>query len=118
MSKVKTGLIGVSSGIISFFSAFFSYTGLENFDGIIRLAAIVLSALAIGMGQGFFVQRSGHRTVATGAFFGLLILWSPVVVVTYGLALVALPLLAGFAMLVFLGAKFGANLRINLCWSA
>jgi hypothetical protein len=53
MSKVETGLVGLSSGIISFFSALFNYTGLENFSGIIRLIAIVLSALTIGMGQGF-----------------------------------------------------------------
>jgi hypothetical protein len=36
-------------------------------------------------------------------------------VVTYGFALMGLPLLAGFAMLVFLGAKIGANLRLNFC---
>lgn len=118
MSKVKTGLIGISSAVLSFFVAFFNYTGLENFSGIIRLAAIVSSALAIGICQGFFVQRSGHRTVGIGAFFGLLILWSPVVMVTYGFALMALPLLVAFAMLVSFGAKIGANLRINSCWSA
>ena len=115
MSKVKIGLIGISSAIITFLVAFSNYRGLEDFSGIIRLIAIVLSALAIGMCQGFFVERAGHLAIGTGAFFGLLILYSPVVVVTYGFALMALPLLAAFALLVFFGAKIGANLRLNSC---
>ena len=116
MSKVRTGLIGISSAVISLFVGFFNYAGLENFSGIVRLVAIVLSALAIGVCQGFFVQRAGHRAVGMGAFFGLLILWLPVVVVTYGFALMALPLLAAFSMLVFFGAKVGAHLRLKACW--
>jgi hypothetical protein len=117
MSKVRTGFIGVSSATISLLVAFFNYRSLENFSGTVRLVAIVLSALVIGMCQGFFVQRSGHRAVGIGAFFGLLILWSPVVLVTYGFALMALPLLAALAMLVFFGTKIGANLRLNACRS-
>ena len=113
MSKLKTGFIGISSAVISLFVAFFNYRSLENFSGIVRLVAIVLSALVIGMCQGFFVQRSGHRAVGMGAFFGLLILWLPVVLVTYGFAIIGLPLLAVFGMLVFFGAKIGANLRLN-----
>jgi len=113
MNKVKTGLIGISSAIIIFFVAFFNYRSFENFSGIVRSVAIVLSVLVMGMCQGFFVQRSGHRAVGVGAFFGLLILWLPVVLATYGFALMALPLLAGLAMLVFFGAKIGANLRLN-----
>lgn len=102
---------------VSILVAFFNCTSLENFFGIVRLVAIVLSALAIGIFQGFFVRRSAHRIVARGAFFGLLLLWSPVVLVTYGFALMALPLLAAFAMLVFFGAKVGAILRLYSCWS-
>ncbi|MBA5639104.1 hypothetical protein H3H37_18755 [Duganella sp. LX20W] len=117
MSKVTTGLIGISSAAITFVVAFANHAGLENFPGIVRLVAIVLSALAIGLIQGFFVQRARHRTIAIGAFFGLLILWSPVIVMTYGFALMGLPFLAAFAILVFFGAKAGANLRLKSCWS-
>jgi amino acid transporter len=118
MSKVKIGFIGICSAVITLLVAFFNYRGLENFSGIVRLVSIVSSALVIGICQGFFVQRSDHRALGMGAFFGLLILWSPVVMVTYGFALMALPLLAAFAMLVFFGAKVGANLRLSSCWSA
>lgn len=111
MSKLKTACITMSSAVISLSVAYFNYTMLENFSGIVRLMAIVLSALATGMGLGFFVQAEGQRSVGLGAFLGLLILWSPVVVVTYGFALMAVPLLAGFALLVFFGAKMGTRLR-------
>lgn len=117
MNKVKTEFIGISSAILSMLVAFFNYTALEHFSGIVRLIAIVLSALAIGICQGFFVRRSTHTMVGKGAFYGLLLLWSPVVLVTYGFALMALPLLAAFAMLVFFGAKVGAILRLYSCWS-
>jgi hypothetical protein len=115
MSKIKTGLIGITSAVISFLGAYFNHTGLEDFSGMVRLVAIILSALAIGMCQGFIVERAGHGAIGIGAFFGLLILFSPVVVVTYGFALMALPLLAAFALLVFFGARIGTNLRLNYC---
>ena len=117
MNKVKMEFIGIFSAIITIFVAFFNYAGLEDFSGIVRLVAIVVSALVIGIFHGIFVRRSAHRMVGKGAFFGLLLLWSPVVLVTYGLALMALPLLAAFAMLVFFGAKVGAFLRLYSCWS-
>lgn len=115
MSKVTTALTGISSAAITLLVVFANYAGLENFSGAVRLLAIILSALAIGAGQGFFVQRARHKTVGIGAFVGLSILWLPVVFVTYGFALMGLPFLAAFAMLVFLGAKAGAHLRTKSC---
>jgi hypothetical protein len=116
MSKAKTVIQGVSSAVVSFFVAYFNYIGLENFPGIARLAAIVSSALLIGMCHGFFIRGLASSAVGFGAFWGRLILWSPVVAVTYGFALMALPLLAAFAVIVFFGAKIGASLRINFSW--
>ena len=117
MSKFKTGLIGIASAAISLFVAYCNYIALENFSGTVRLFAIVLSALVVGVCQGVFVQRAEHRAVGMGAFFGLLALWLPVIVVTYGFALMALPLLAAFAMLVFYGARIGARLCLTSCRS-
>jgi hypothetical protein len=118
MRKFKTGIIGVSSAAISLCVAYCNYVALENFSGAVRLFSIVLCALAVGVCQGVFVQRAEHKAVGMGAFFGLLTLWLPVIVVTYGFALMALPLLAAFAMLVFYGARVGANLRVTSCRSA
>lgn len=114
----KAGVIGVFSTIVSLITVFLNYTSLENFSGTVRITAIVASALAIGFCQGFFFERVWHRAIGMGAFVGISILWTPVVVVTYGFALLALPLLAAFAMLSFFGAKLGANLRANVCTHA
>lgn len=78
----------------------------------------MLSALAVGVRQGVFVQRAEHTAVGIVAFFDLLTLWLSVIVVTYGFSLMALPLLEAFAMLVFYGARIGASLRFTSCRSA
>ena len=118
MGKFRAGLIVISSAAMSLCVAYCNYITLENCSGAVRLFAIVLSALAVGVCQGLFVQKSEHRVVAMGAFLGLLSLWLPVIVVTYGFALMALPLFAAFAMLVFYGARIGASLRLISCHSA
>ena len=115
MNKIKTVLVVVVSAVISFLCAFVNYAGLENYPGVVRLIAIAASALTIGACQGFFHKRPRHGAIGAGAFLGLLVLWSPVVVVTYGFALMSLPLLAIFAMLVFFGAKIGTSLRPFSC---
>ncbi|MYM23793.1 hypothetical protein GTP46_14155 [Duganella sp. FT135W] len=114
MSAAKMGLIGSLSAVVSFLAVFLIYIGMENFPGMIKIAAVVLSALAIGICQGFFIERAWHRTIGIGTFTGILILWLPVIAVTYGFALLALPFLAAFAMVVFYGAKLGARFRTSL----
>lgn len=106
-------MIGMLSAGASLLVVFLNYTSFENFPGIVRLCALVISGFAIGIGQGLFIGRPWHGAIGIGAFVGLLIGWVPVVMVTYGFALLGLPLLAIFATLVFLGAKFGAHLSGN-----
>jgi hypothetical protein len=110
----KAGMIGVFSTVVSLLTVFINYTCLENFSGTVRICAIVASALAIGICQGFFFERVWHKVIGIGTFVGISILWTPVVVVTYGFALLYLPLLAAFAILAFFGARLGANLRANI----
>lgn len=105
---------GLCSAVLTSIALLLNYYGLENWSGISRLSAILLSGLAVGMCQGFFVDPTLLRAIGVGAFFGMLALISPVVAATYGFALLSLPLLAGFAVLVYLGGKMGANFRISL----
>lgn len=111
MNTAKTLQIGAFSAIISFLTAFLIYRGLENFSGIVHVFAIIACGLMIGACQGFLIERPSHNAIGIGTFVGTLILWSPVVVVTYGFALAAVPFLAAFAVLVSCGAKLGCNLR-------
>lgn len=118
MNTAKAGLIGSLSAVASFLAVLLIYVSLENFSGVAKAFAIVLSALTIGIFQGIFIKREWHRAIGIGTFSGIFILWLPVVAVTYGFALLALPLLMAFALLVFFGAKFGANIRASVHVSA
>ncbi|NHQ92059.1 hypothetical protein [Janthinobacterium lividum] len=115
MSTARTGLIGALSAVLSFLAVFLVYTSFENFPGMVNVLAIAACGLVIGVCQGFLIQRPQHRTIGMATFAGLLILWLPVVFVTYGFALLALPLLAAFALLVFFGARLGSHLRASAC---
>ncbi len=111
---MKTGLIGAFSIILSTLSASLVYMVFEAYPGWVKLLAIVFCALLIGALQGFFIRPSHHKVVGIASFIGIVILWLPVVLATYGFALLALPLLAAFARLVLAGATLGSKLRANL----
>ncbi|EER57793.1 hypothetical protein AcdelDRAFT_4637, partial [Acidovorax delafieldii 2AN] len=66
-------------------------------------------ALAYGLLLGFAVQRCFREPVprcriAAGAFLGAFMLWTPVVLTTYGLALAATPIFVAYAAAATLGA--------------
>lgn len=66
-------------------------------------------ALAYGLLLGFAVQRyfrepAPRRRIAAGAFLGAFMLWIPVVLTTYGLALAATPIFVAYAAAATLGA--------------
>lgn len=111
MTISKTGIIVASSAVANPLAAFIAHTALEDFSGLIQWLAVVMTGLAAGMLEGIFIGRPWHKAIGIGTFIGTLILWSPVVIVTYGFALLALPLLAAFAVLVWFGAKLGNGLR-------
>ena len=118
MSTARTRLIGALSAVLSFLAVFLVYTSFENFPGMVHVLAITTCGLVIGICQGFFIQRPQHRTIGMATFVGVLILWLPVVFVTYGFALLALPLLAAFSLLVFCGARLGSHIRASAWRSA
>jgi hypothetical protein len=50
-----------------------------------------------------------HVAVGIGAFLGALLLWTPIIVVTYGLGMLGVPFLMAYAFVVALGAKYSAG---------
>lgn len=111
MNISKKVIIGASSAVVNPLTAFVAHTAFENFSGSVQWLAVAMTGLSTGMLEGIFIGRPWLRAIGIGTFIGTLILWSPVVLVTYGFALLALPLLAAFAVLVWFGAKLGNNLR-------
>jgi hypothetical protein len=73
--------------------------------GPLTVAAACLLGLTIGCVMGSTFKTAAPRPVAIGAFAAALILWLPVVVVTYGFALLGVPLLVAYAACVQAGAR-------------
>jgi hypothetical protein len=107
----RAGYAGALSALVIPAAAFLAFTSFENSPGIIQLAAVGISALVAGIVEGLLVERSCLDAIGWGTFAGSLVLWSPVVIATYGFALLGLPILAGLAALVWFGAKLACSLR-------
>lgn len=112
MNIVKPALVGALGAAMSILALWIVHIKLESFSLPVRLAAVVVSGVAIGMGLGFSFDRRWHKAISRGAFIGIFIVWLPVLVVTYGFALIALPLLLAYAWLVQEFARLGARFRI------
>ncbi|MYM37741.1 hypothetical protein [Duganella qianjiadongensis] len=110
-APVKTTLIAALSAVLGFLALYLVYIKLENFSAPVMLAAVCLSGVVIGAGQGFFLDRRWHKVIGNGTFIGIFILCLPAVAATYGFALLVLPLLVAYAWLVLASARFGASLR-------
>lgn len=101
--------------LTSFLSIFFSVWGTyllvsRNIRGAtVVTIAIFGVAFLIGVIYGVESGREKIKQICLGASLAVLLLWAPIVVVTYGFALVALPVLAGFVGVVALGVIIGAR---------
>lgn len=111
MGESKATVVGAISAVLNPAAAVIAHTVFENLPDSVQWFAVVVTGLLAGMLEGIFIGRPWHKAIGIGTFIGTLVLWAPVVMVTYGFALLALPLLAAFAALVWLGAKAGSMLR-------
>ena len=73
--------------------------------GAMTIVAVALLGFSVGCALGSAFRTATALPVALGAFGAALIMWTPVVVVTYGFALLGLPLLIGYAACVGAGAR-------------
>ena len=66
--------------------------------------AAVIHGFALGLLiQASFLERIPRSSIAVSSFLGAFLLWVPVVLVTYGLALMAIPIFVAYAASVVLG---------------
>ncbi|WP_409026878.1 hypothetical protein OX462_19845 [Janthinobacterium sp. SUN098] len=114
MSKKQIGLVGILSATTSIGAAFLAYMYAESLPDVLKVLAVIAAGLLTGILQGIVLGSSWLKTIGISAFLGALVLWTPVVLVTYGFAVVALPLLAAFAAIIWLGGKLGASIAIKL----
>ncbi|WP_395404833.1 hypothetical protein ACHMW6_01110 [Pseudoduganella sp. UC29_106] len=102
---------GASSAALSAAAAFLIYVMLEEQPGIVQLAALAAAGVLIGILVGCVAGAGYAKVTGAGAFAGTVVLWTPVVLVTYGFALLYLPLFALYGVLVALASKAGGALR-------
>ncbi|MFD2367669.1 hypothetical protein [Pseudoduganella sp. GCM10020061] len=99
---------------LSFFTAaalmylFFGYSHLV--PGEIALVAIPLVAVCAGYLQGMVLGHQYYVSIGCGSFLALLAMWVPVVVVTYGFALMGVPVLVVLAGCAAWGAQLSKEL--------
>jgi hypothetical protein len=101
----REALVCMFSMALSPAIAFLYYFYFEQMAAAMAIAGLILVAFATGALQATLFGGRSYKAIGAGAFLGASVLWMPVVVVTYGFALLGLPLLAAYAAVVALGAK-------------
>lgn len=99
----------VLSIFFSPFCAYLSFLLLDDFPDVLRIVGIIVAGFAAGMAQGALFGASCGIPIGVGAMFGAMLLWTPVVIITYGFALLGLPLLLAYACCVYLGVQCSAR---------
>lgn len=84
-------------------------TGLVN--GFVLLAAFAACAAGAGMLLGRIFGSGYANSIGVGAMLALLLLWIPVVFVTYGFAIAGIPILVAYAYCFVLGARWSGPWR-------
>lgn len=100
----------VCSFVASVLCVYFLLFNSEAWPAWAKLGALAAAAFAAGTIQGKLIGGEYVKTAVLGAFLGVLLLWTPVVLVTYGFALLALPLLIAYAAIVGAGVRCSTRL--------
>jgi NhaP-type Na+/H+ or K+/H+ antiporter len=74
-------------------------------------AAFYLVGLAVGCAHGAMISRASILAVAAGALGAALVLSTPLILVTYGFALLGTPLVIGYVLVVAAGTYLGMRIR-------
>lgn len=109
MQSARSRAAASTSFVASFVLAWATYRFLQSFGGAAVAVCAYLGAFALGALLGFLFGRQHLRSLAFGAFVAVALLWTPVVLTTYGIALVGVPLLVIFAACLAFGAWLGSR---------
>ncbi|WP_136417972.1 hypothetical protein [Herbaspirillum sp. ST 5-3] len=102
----------VLSGITSFLSSFvcvllvYRWFAKDLFE---MLAAVYTTGLVIGIVHGLIFPKWVGQSVFIGALTAVLGLWSPIVIGTYGFAIMGLPLIIIYALCSAFGVQLAAK---------
>lgn len=109
MPALKTVLAGAAGFVVCLSAGLLLVpsTGLVN--GFVLVAAFAACAAGAGMVLGRVFGSGYANSIGVGAMLALLLLWTPVVFVTYGFALAGIPILIAYAYCFVLGARWSGR---------
>lgn len=110
----EAGLAGTLGAVLNPIAAWLLFSHLPEPTFVTLVAAGIAAALVLGMIEGLLIRRPHLSVVIVGTLLGGLLMWIPMVVMTYGFALMGIPLLAAFAVFVWFGARIGSFFRAQV----
>jgi len=110
----EAGLAGTLGAVLNPIAAWLLFSHLPEPTFVTLVAAGIAAALVLGMIEGLLIRRPNLSVVIVGTLLGGLLMWIPMVVMTYGFALMGIPLLAAFAVFVWFGARIGSFFRAQV----
>ncbi len=105
----KKRLSTLSSVLVSPLSAYLFYVFFDQYPTLVRIVGMIVAGLSAGLVLGSVFGADCYKSIRSGAFIGVCLLSIPVVLASYGFALLGLPLLMAYASCVSIGAKCGAR---------
>lgn len=82
---------------------------MDSANLVIKLSGLCVIGASLGFFLGALFGRARVTVIGWSAFAALALLCMPVVLVTYGFALMGTPLVVGYAVIVAAGARCGAQ---------
>ena len=105
MQARKRAFAAASSFIGSLLGVWTTYRFAEGAGPAVMACTLYALGFLLGCVQGQLFGREHVKAVGYGALAAVLLLWTPIVVVTYGFALLGIPLVIAYAACVAAGAK-------------
>ena len=111
MQTARSFMAGIASFACSFALVLCTYWVLEGSGSWVMSSGIYAAGFVLGCVFACMFNPGRSWSIGVGAFVAVAVLWTPVVLTTYGFALLAVPLLAVYALLVVLGYRLVASRR-------
>ena len=95
----------IYSVIVAAFLMYLYFAFGHYLPGAILLGALPVVAVGAGYAQGRMMGHQYFVSIGCGALLALLLMWAPLVVLTYGFALMGVPVLMALAACAAWGAR-------------
>jgi hypothetical protein len=111
---MRTWLVaGIASFFFNLVCLFAGYRSLEGSDPFVMGASLYVMGTALGYVHGLALGRASVAPVGLAALAAATLPCIPVLLVTYGIALIGAPLVVAYGALATVGAYLGAKAKAS-----